>query len=166
MVLLILLLSLLYLNCSLTSIQAAEQEGYENRLLILKKPRMSGEDIYWLKVRLSELSYYSGLLDDIYDLETARAVAAFQADNHLEIDGVVNNYVWEYLLDGAGGSLLLTTDVEEGPEGEISIVIDTYKRQLTLFSDDKPYKSYPIAIGKPTTKSPVGEWAIINKNLH
>ena len=160
------ILCLLYLNCSLTSIQAVEQEGYEDRVLILKKPRMSGEDIYWLKVRLSELSYYRGLLDNTYDLDTARAVAAFQADNHLEIDGVVNNYVWERLLDAAAESLLSTTDVEEGPEGEISIVIDTYKRQLTLFSDDKPYKNYPIAIGKPTTKSPVGEWAIINKNLH
>jgi hypothetical protein len=49
------------------------------------------------------------------------------------------------------------------PQGELSIVINTYNKTLTLYSDGKVYKVYRVAVGKPSTKSPVGEWAIIGK---
>lgn len=58
----------------------------------------------------------------------------------------------------------IVTAVNEKPAGEISITINTYNRTLIIYSDNKPYKTYPIAIGKPTTKSPIGEWAIISKS--
>ncbi len=44
------------------------------------------------------------------------------------------------------------------------LIINTHKRTLTLYIDDEPYKTYPIAIGKPSTKTPIGEWAIISKS--
>ncbi len=47
---------------------------------------------------------------------------------------------------------------------DIRIVINLYSRRLLVYKDDQIWKNYPIAIGKPTTKSPVGEWAIINKS--
>jgi len=137
-------------------------ECLEDRVLVLKNPPMSGEDVFLLQTRLADLAYYHGSLDGIYDVEIARAVARFQAENYLEVDGEVDLATWnslgEGILPAAGG------EKESPPDGEISIVIDTYKRQLILYSDGKPYKTYPVAVGKPSTKSPVGEWAIISKS--
>lgn len=62
------------------------------------------------------------------------------------------------------GSFSVLAEIEI-PEGEkYYIIINTYQRTLTLYKDGKPYKRYPVAIGKPTTRSPVGEWAIIGKS--
>ena len=49
-------------------------------------------------------------------------------------------------------------------ESKYSIVVNTYSRQLVLYKDGEIYKTFPIAVGKATTKSPVGEWAIISKS--
>lgn len=44
-----------------------------------------------------------------------------------------------------------------------SIVIDPINNRLTLFIDGAPYKTYPIALGKRETPTPVGELKVINK---
>jgi hypothetical protein len=43
------------------------------------------------------------------------------------------------------------------------IVIDPVKNRLTLYIDGSPYKTYPIALGKRETPTPVGDLKIINK---
>lgn len=43
------------------------------------------------------------------------------------------------------------------------IVVNTRARRLTLYRDGKWYKSYPIAIGKPSTPTPKGTFRIQNK---
>ncbi|MFB5678190.1 L,D-transpeptidase family protein [Paenibacillus terreus] len=45
----------------------------------------------------------------------------------------------------------------------IHIRIDPLRHQLLLYSDDQLIKKYPIALGKPNTPSPVGEYTVINK---
>lgn len=40
------------------------------------------------------------------------------------------------------------------------IIIDTFKRRLHLMADDKIIKSYPVAIGKVETPTPIGNWYI------
>lgn len=45
------------------------------------------------------------------------------------------------------------------------IEIDLIRRQLFFYQGNNPARSYPIAIGKPATPSPVGEWTIINKKI-
>ncbi len=45
----------------------------------------------------------------------------------------------------------------------VSIQIDPSRNRLYLLADGKLVKSYPIAIGKPKTPTPVGEWEVINK---
>ncbi|MFW5787099.1 MAG: L,D-transpeptidase family protein [Halanaerobiales bacterium] len=49
-------------------------------------------------------------------------------------------------------------------EGEVNIEINTYSRLLTLYKNGEEFKTYPVAVGKASTKSPVGEWAIISKS--
>jgi peptidoglycan hydrolase-like protein with peptidoglycan-binding domain len=134
----------------------------EDRILDLRNPPMEGEDVLLLQERLRELGYYSGNLDGRYDAGVARAVAGFQVENHLEPDGVVEVMTWKTL----GKGVLAVTGAEKtsAPQGKLNIVINTYNRILTLYCDDQPYKTYPVAVGKPSTKSPVGEWAIIHKS--
>jgi len=49
-------------------------------------------------------------------------------------------------------------------KSDIKIVINLYERILYLYNDEKVTKKFPVAIGKATTKTPVGEWAIIHKS--
>lgn len=64
-----------------------------------------------------------------------------------------------FIFSGSG----LIKPVIGEKKDEYRIVINTYSRQLVLYRNAKIYKTYPVAIGKATTKSPVGEWAIVNK---
>lgn len=63
---------------------------------------MAGYDVLLLQERLAELSYYDGPLDGIYSVELARAVASFQEDHQLEVDGEVGPLTWAAL----GGKVL------------------------------------------------------------
>lgn len=53
---------------------------------------------------------------------------------------------------------------EKRIEPQVSIQIDVVRNRLTLFVDDVPFKKYPIALGKPGTPTPVGEWKVVNKS--
>lgn|GEM_PF-2338033 len=44
-----------------------------------------------------------------------------------------------------------------------SIAINLPAFRLDLMRDGKPYRSYPIAIGKPTSQTPVGEFKVLNR---
>lgn len=53
------------------------------------KKGSSGEDVYWLQMRLKELGYYQGALATGEYLDgTVKAVKAFQKDHGLGVDGV------------------------------------------------------------------------------
>lgn len=64
----------------------------------------------------------------------------------------------EFLLEGP------KTVMSQKPElnGDL-IVVDAYKFRLTLYRSGKVLRTYPVAIGKPETPSPIGEWKIIHK---
>ncbi len=55
---------------------------------------------------------------------------------------------------------------KERPSGEVSIRISIDERTLLLFSDGQVWKRYPIAIGKSSTPSPIGEWHIVWKDVN
>ena len=44
-----------------------------------------------------------------------------------------------------------------------SITINRVNHTLTLYQDNRVYKVYPVAVGKPTTPTPKGTFRIINK---
>ena len=46
-----------------------------------------------------------------------------------------------------------------------SIMIAKSNRQLTLFAGSSPLRQYPVAIGKPSTPTPSGNYAIATKIL-
>lgn len=44
------------------------------------------------------------------------------------------------------------------------IVVYTSENKLDLFRNDKLYKTYPVAVGSPSTPTPKGNFKIINKD--
>lgn len=87
-------------------------------------------DVYDLKVRLAELGFYSGPIDDVYDETAVSAVKAFQKSYWLTPDGVVEKTTWRAL--GHGVTRPFTEAVGEPPEGRIEIserVIDSRRRR-------------------------------------
>jgi hypothetical protein len=49
------------------------------------------------------------------------------------------------------------------PSGSIEILVEPKIHRLTLYMDGVPIKRYPIALGKPRTPTPAGEFVVINK---
>lgn len=47
-----------------------------------------------------------------------------------------------------------------------TIRISLVPRRLTLLRDGKLFKSYPVGVGKTTTPTPTGHFAIANKRPH
>lgn len=46
------------------------------------------------------------------------------------------------------------------------ILINTVARTLTLYENGKIYKVYPVAVGKPSTPTPKGNFTIANKAVN
>ncbi len=47
-----------------------------------------------------------------------------------------------------------------------NILIVKSQRQLTLFDGNSPFRQYPVAIGKPSTPTPLGNYAIATKIMN
>jgi len=113
---------------------------------------------------LFDLGYYQGNITGIYDDHTTKAVSAFQKNLGLAIDGKVKYHVWLKLAEAA--EMQVSRNKLSAPTGEICIVIDTFRRTLTILNDQKPYARFPVAIGKANSPSPIGNWKIINKGTN
>lgn len=48
-------------------------------------------------------------------------------------------------------------------QGNYRIVINTRNLTLTLYSGNNVVKTYPVAVGKPSTPTPLGNFTIVNK---
>ncbi|PWI58424.1 hypothetical protein BM613_03660 [Sulfoacidibacillus thermotolerans] len=46
----------------------------------------------------------------------------------------------------------------------IELHIELSKRILVVYVNHTPYKTYPVALGKPETPTPIGNWLITNKS--
>ena len=47
-----------------------------------------------------------------------------------------------------------------------NILIVKSQRQLTLFDGNSPFRQYPVAIGKPSTPTPLGNYAVATKIIN
>lgn len=136
-----------------------------DRLLALTSPLMQGSDVLMLQTRLAELGLYRGALDGVYGPMTQQAVTRLQQGIGLTANGLVNGVVWEALWPQEASPLEVARTPP--PEGNLLIEIDTNTLRLTLFADGVAYKTYPVAVGRPSqfTLSPVGEWRIVYKGV-
>lgn len=126
---------------------------------------MTGDDVRELQSRLQALGFYQDGMNGIFDRVTAKALMAFQEWAGLEPDGSFGPKTQEALTMSMAEYSVLQTTVTP-PDGELRIVINTDKRTLTVLVDDEVFKVFSCAIGKSSTKSPVGEWRVIQKGTH
>ncbi len=129
--------------------------------LTLTTPYITGPDVETLQKELKLLGYYQGIIDGIYGPKTAEAVAEFQAAADMPATGSVARETWEKLASHF--ELPVTNEVKPPPSGEISIVIDTVNRTLTVLENGEPYHKFHVAVGAPKTPSPHGTWKITRK---
>ncbi len=129
--------------------------------LVPSDPPVKRRDVYELKVRLKSLGFYRGSMDERYDPETIVAVKEFQKSFWLRPDGVVDGATWRALGHGIVRPIAAVTGPP--PDGVIHLEVDTENLQLTVCVDGEPWKTYPIAVGKWGSLTPVGDWKIVEK---
>lgn len=131
--------------------------------IVPEDPPLVRGDVFELKVRLRQLELYDGPLDDIYESKAWEAVKEFQKKFWLRPDGVVDDTTWNAL--GYGVPRIAQTTTGPRPEGVVRLEVDTERLILTVYAGDTPWKSYPVAVGKWTTLTPVGEWKVVEMGL-
>jgi len=133
-----------------------------NRELYVTKPLMQGDDVWELQTRLQQLGFYKGACDGIYGKNTAAAVRAFQKTKKQPVTGRVAPATWKALGEGCehpdSGA-----PIADAPERNVSLIVDLETMTLTVMDGDRPIKDFPVAAGKSSTPSPIGEWKIVNK---
>ncbi len=136
---------------------------YASRFLRVEKARMSGPDIRIIQKRLKELGYNPGKENGIFDEQSESAIKTFQTDRGHVVDGIVGPDTWLLLADGS--SIHPQIKREGLPWEQPRISIDVVKRKLTYTSSSYK-KTYPVAVGKPQTPTPLGNWTIVQKALN
>ena len=139
----------------------------EVRQLKLSSPLMSGEDVEELQAVLQLLGFYDGPITGTFGPLTEAAVMSFQEWVRLDPVGEVGPRTRAALSIAMAEQRMVmgVVTTEAPPSGDLRLVVDLDKKTLTVMIDDKAFKVFPCAVGKFTTKSPVGEWAVVHKGI-
>lgn len=129
--------------------------------LELTSPYTRGEAVAYLQARLLELGFDPGPVDGVYGPLTHRAVTAFARCRHLAAASGVNSSLWQELMVEP-----VTAHATLPPLENPYITIDIATHRLTLYSNGKQYKQYPVACGTARTPTPLGEWTIVHKAVN
>lgn len=132
--------------------------------LYLANPCLEGDAVWMVQARLKELGYDIEP-NGIYSQSSSKAVKLFQTAHGLKDDGIVSQAVWETLMIGQANEPCIA-DNNGKPEQRMFIEIDVSKRCLLLYQDEVLVKQYPVAVGKSSTPTPLGEWKIVQKSLN
>ncbi|NLZ52456.1 MAG: L,D-transpeptidase family protein [Thermoanaerobacteraceae bacterium] len=134
----------------------------EERHFKLQDPPMSGQDVREIQIQLYKLGYFIDSINGIYDEATANAVRKFQKREGLPIDGVFGPKTFDKLAE-LYEQPVARIDTEK-PQGEVSLVILALDRELVVLDNGKPFKRYPVAVGKFDTPTPIGLFTITQKD--
>ncbi|MGE5557444.1 MAG: LysM peptidoglycan-binding domain-containing protein [Bacillota bacterium] len=72
----------------------------------------------------------------------------------------------EDAADAAGPGAQPETQETQAPADPPVIRVNISQRRLYLYEDGRPVKSYPVAVGKPATPTPVGNFRILDKAIN
>lgn len=133
----------------------------QSRDLYLNTPPLRGDDVLELQEALHALGLYNHPLNGVFDENTQKSVCAFQKKFGLTINGRVVESTWDVIAR----AVEKPDPVKNAPppRGKKVILIDTARRTLTVFNDGEPYRQFPVAVGKPETPTPIGNWKIARK---
>lgn len=154
-------LALASLGASPEKIPAYVAEDEPREPLVPGQEPVMRHDVYDLKSRLKDLGLYAGPVDEVYDAPAVEAVQELQRRYWLDDTGIVDDNTWRAL--GHGVERPERPAAGPPPAGTVSVEVDTEKLTLILLIDGTPWRTYPVAAGRWDTKSPVGEWRIVDK---
>lgn len=128
-------------------------------------PRASlkGSDVYELQRQLQKLGFYRGKIHGIFDEVTVIALCRFQEAHGLTPDGILGPATRHALAVALEETIRPAQAKVAPPEKPITILIDTHNLTLTVISKGRAYRQYPVALGKPSTPTPVGHWKVVWK---
>ncbi|MDD3270771.1 MAG: peptidoglycan-binding protein [Syntrophomonadaceae bacterium] len=132
---------------------------YASRFLRYDEDLMQGPDVLVLQEKLVKKGYQVST-NGVYDKSTEKAVLRFQQTSGLRADGIAGPETWNLLSLGIDNSITAERSTATRP----SILINLDKRRLT-FTRDGSSTTYPVAVGKPSTPSPIGNWVIVQKSV-
>lgn len=133
----------------------------EDRWLKLQDPPMSGQDVREIQAQLKNIGYPITSINGIYDKATAKAVKDFQQKEGLKADGVFGPRTSSKLAE-LFERPVAKLDTEQ-PKGEVTLMVYALERELVVLDDGKPFKRFPVAIGKFRTPTPIGLYTITQK---
>ncbi|MDD3363683.1 MAG: peptidoglycan-binding protein [Syntrophomonas sp.] len=126
---------------------------------------MHGPDVLEVQEKLASLGYNPGALDGVYTEVTHQALRRFQEFRGLKIDGLVGPDTWKELNQNHPSFLpgkKIRSSAQSGSP-KIHVHVDT---RILTFTSNGNITTYPVAVGKPSTPSPVGEWTIVYKSVN
>lgn len=136
---------------------------YASRYLRVMPEFMNGPDVELVQQILQEMDLLPGSINGVFDAGTAEAVRLFQNQEGLLEDSIVGPDTWSRLLKNScchsKSSKIL---VKPG----VLITINLDKRKLYFSSPGVLTRIYPVAIGKPSTPTPLGNWTIVQKAMN
>ncbi|MGE5485927.1 MAG: L,D-transpeptidase family protein [Ignavibacteriales bacterium] len=130
---------------------------FATRYLRIMDPYMTGPDVSLVQARLKALDFYDGDIDGVYDEAVESSVRRFQEDVDLIADGIVGPDTY--------GALRLNEAIQvwQSPRAGPRMTIDLQRRRLYLYRSGAVQAVYSIAVGKPSTPTPPGNWVIVEK---
>ena len=120
-----------------------------------------------IQKRLTQKGLYNSEINNLFDANTAEAVCRFQESENMKVTGQLNPLTYCRLNESADFELSVKETRRPVPGmARANILITKSDRQLTLFNSNQPLRQYPIAIGKPSTPTPEGNFVIATKVLN
>ncbi|WP_350342637.1 L,D-transpeptidase family protein [Proteinivorax tanatarense] len=138
----------------------AEQLCRKKRQIRPEDPPLEGLDVTELQLGLEKAGYYLGEHHGVYEYKTIEAVKQLQHDNGIEPNGIVCDEVWAAMFKGESETKITSS---EDPTGDLVLIVDLDRRQLTVLEDGKEFAKFPVTIGLPQSPSPVGDFYVKNK---
>ena len=117
----------------------------------------SGDAVHLLQVGLTRLAY-SVPLSNYWDDGTARAVLAFRKVNYLSRDSTADRDVFRRVFHGVGAFNLRSGSPGTHVEADLS------RQVLVLTQNGRPYRTFTISSGKPSTPTVKGNFSFYRKS--
>ncbi|MDI6907413.1 MAG: L,D-transpeptidase family protein [Thermoanaerobacterales bacterium] len=121
-----------------------------------------------LQEQLNDLGFDCGPPDNVYGERTVEAVKRFQESAGLPVTGLMDGATWRKIFntDCIPDDLLNPEAAVEAAVAPYTIGINLAARRLTFFEGRSSRGTYPVAVGKPATPTPTGDFVIVNKRLN
>lgn len=123
----------------------------------------TGNTVVSLQKRLNEMGYFMQTPTGIYDQATQQAVRAFQDSHNLTPNGIIDWKTYLYICRETGTEITPQKKAVALAATNARIHIARSAKTLSLYVGNSLLSQHPIAVGKPHTPTPLGDYAIATK---